>query len=290
MILPSVKEKFILGTVQLGLPYGINNQHGKPSEVEAFRILDFAYENNIRTLDTADGYGESIKVIGRYVSATQRKFNIINKFKVDSISISDKLFESLEILKTDSLHCYMYHQFSDYQSGGSRAELSELKNRKSLKKIGVSLYDIDQLRKVVDDTEVDVIQLPANLLDTSNEKEFLLKKAKASGKEIHVRSVYLQGLFFKDPVSLTGNLIALRPYLEKLKLVCHEHQLDVKSAALNFILKKEYIDFIVLGIDHVSQLADNLLAVNPAFDDSIFSEIEIHADDQYLLNPSNWKP
>ena len=38
-------NKLILGTVQLGLDYGINNQHGKPSRDGAFQILNIANLN-----------------------------------------------------------------------------------------------------------------------------------------------------------------------------------------------------------------------------------------------------
>ncbi|HEU5291369.1 MAG TPA: aldo/keto reductase [Cyclobacteriaceae bacterium] len=283
-------QKIALGTVQLGLPYGINNATGKPDKAEAFRILNFAYENKIQILDTADGYGEAIKVIGNYTAETKRSFRIVNKFKIDSIPLRDKLFQSLEILKASSLYCYMYHQFSDYEAALRLDELKEFKRNSTISKIGVSLYGVEQLRQVINDRDIDLIQLPSNLLDSSSEKETLLKQAKKSGKEIHARSIYLQGLFFKDPNSLTGNLIALKPYLEKIKSICHQHQLDIKSAALNYVLHKEYIDYVVLGIDQASQLAENLSSIEESFDESALREIAIDTNDQYLLNPSTWKP
>ena len=52
-------DKFILGTVHFGLDYGINNDVGKISEDDAFRILMISYQNGIRTLDTAGNYGNS---------------------------------------------------------------------------------------------------------------------------------------------------------------------------------------------------------------------------------------
>ena len=53
-----------LGTVQLGLNYGIHNDSGKPSLETSFRILNAAMEAGINTLDTAAGYGNSEEVIG----------------------------------------------------------------------------------------------------------------------------------------------------------------------------------------------------------------------------------
>ena len=54
-----------LGTVQLGVSYGINNQSGKPDRTQAFGILDTALTNGISALDTAAAYGDSEQVIGK---------------------------------------------------------------------------------------------------------------------------------------------------------------------------------------------------------------------------------
>lgn len=284
-----MKNKIILGTVQLGLPYGINNSLGKPSEEEAFRILDYAFKNDIRTLDSADGYGDALSVIGQYQTKLNRSFSIINKFKVDASTVFEKLQKTLALLANSSLYCYMYHHYPDYESGIVRQELNDLKRTGVIQKIGVSLYGVDQLASVVDDQDISIIQLPVNLLDLSSEKVALLQRAKLKGKEVHARSVYLQGLFFKDPDTLTGNLIPMRPYLDKVRSMAKSHNIDIKKAALNHILRKEYIDYVVLGIDHVSQLVENLTLIDSAFDTSMFERLEVSSKDIYLLNPANWR-
>ena len=284
-----MKEKIILGTVQLGLPYGINNTEGKPTEEEAFRILDFAFNNQITSLDTADGYGEALQVIGRYTAFSKRSFRIINKFKADETTLFDKLNKSLNLLQVSSLFCYMYHHFPDYKSRSVIQDLRELKKKGLTEKIGISLYSVDQLSQVVDDNDIDVIQIPVNILDLSKEKEELLIKARENGKEIHARSVYLQGLFLKNSASLVGNLTGMKPYLEMIKLTSLNHNIDLKKAALNFVLQKKCVDHVVLGIDHVSQLKENLAMIDPSFDGQIFDGIEVDSADAYLLNPANWK-
>ena len=49
-------DKIVLGTVQLGMDYGITNSYGKPEKLEALNILETAWENGIRRFDTAPGY------------------------------------------------------------------------------------------------------------------------------------------------------------------------------------------------------------------------------------------
>ena len=69
-------SKFTLGTVQLGLDYGMANAVGKPSEEQAFGILDAAFEAGVNSLDTAVAYGTSEEVIGHYLKAKGPRFYV----------------------------------------------------------------------------------------------------------------------------------------------------------------------------------------------------------------------
>ena len=59
-------KNIILGTVQFGINYGINNHSGKPTDSQVFEILETAWDNGVNTLDTADAYGEAIRIISSY--------------------------------------------------------------------------------------------------------------------------------------------------------------------------------------------------------------------------------
>ena len=281
--------KIILGTVQLGLPYGINNRTGKPSDVQAFKILDCAWDNNISTLDSADNYGEALAVIGRYSAIKQRTFKLINKFKLDETPLAVKLANSLNLTHSKCLYCYMYHQFSDYKTSSAKHELLKLKEKQLIKKIGVSIYSTKELEDVLDDDDIEIIQLPVNILDLSAEKQSLIQDAKRLGKEIHARSIFLQGLFFKDPAALPGNLKALAPYLHEIAAVSRERGISLKQAALNFVVSNPLIDFAVLGVETVSQLMDNLSIIEPTLKVHEFRDLSIKTEDAYLLNPANWR-
>ena len=73
-------NKIILGTVQMGLPYGVNNSLGKVSVNDSISILDKAHDSGVRILDTAKVYGDAHKVIGEFHNCfPEKKFNIITK-------------------------------------------------------------------------------------------------------------------------------------------------------------------------------------------------------------------
>ncbi|MFZ5969972.1 MAG: aldo/keto reductase, partial [Bacteroidota bacterium] len=212
-------EKLILGTAQLGMSYGINNHNGKPSRAEAFEILKLAQDNGILFLDTAPGYGESQRVIGAYHSEYPG-FEVITKFAVNQPFILTKEVEqSFQQLNIESIHCLMYHRFNDCFDQDIRNSLIELKHSGKIQKIGISVYGNDQFEEAISLTHVDVIQIPFNVLDNRNQRGQLMMKAKKNGKEIHVRSVFLQGLFFMSPNRMPESLKPLAGYLNQLNTI-----------------------------------------------------------------------
>ena len=64
---PNKVSSMTIGTVQLGLNYGIANNGGQPDEAKSFSMLRAAFENGITSLDTARAYGNSEDVIGRFL-------------------------------------------------------------------------------------------------------------------------------------------------------------------------------------------------------------------------------
>ena len=74
-------SKLVLGTVQFGLDYGINNRIGQPDLTEVFKILDLARGAGIQLLDTARAYGEAEERLGTYFdqSSEPRHFQLITK-------------------------------------------------------------------------------------------------------------------------------------------------------------------------------------------------------------------
>ena len=75
-----MKTLYTLGTVQLGMPYGISNRSGQPSREIARQMLDTAYDLGVRALDTASDYGTSEEILGN--ERAPDKFHITSKFSI----------------------------------------------------------------------------------------------------------------------------------------------------------------------------------------------------------------
>ncbi|NNE32360.1 MAG: aldo/keto reductase [Winogradskyella sp.] len=288
-------DKLILGTVQLGLDYGINNFSGKPSQEEAFSILNYAYDQGLRKLDTAEAYGNSIDVIGAYHNAyPNKRFDIISKLSplvdVAKIDLRSHVDKSLNILSIKQLYAYMFHSYNSLKSKPSLFnEFIELKNKGIVKNIGISVYTNDEIEDIIENfDEFDFIQIPFNLLDNSKRRKTLVEKAKQKDIDTHTRSTFLQGLFFKNDQELQSKLLPLKPYLSRLNSIANRWQIPIADLAIQYVLQKEYIKNVLIGVETRAQLESNLVICKKyrALDWTEVDEIDVKELD--LLNPANW--
>lgn len=288
-------SKLILGTVQFGLDYGINNTQGKPEEENVFDILDNAHAAGVQILDTAVAYGNAPKVIGNYHRAKTNRFDVISKFKLAHLATAKQplaiwLEQHLKELNVPSLWGLMFHAFDDYNGQTELIEeLVALKAKGLIQHIGVSLYRNEELSIVTNDPAVDFIQLPYNMLDNNKQRGALLEQANRLGKMIHTRSVFLQGLFFKSLDNIPSKLSPLLPYLKQIKKIEKEHQLSTAELALAYAHANPNIQGVLAGVDSLEQLQANLAALKTPLPLSVVGELDsIDVNNISLLNPSNW--
>lgn len=273
-------SKLILGTVQFGCQYGINSA-GRPSEAAVADILSAAAASGITTLDTSSAYGNAEEVLGSCEAAG--RFSIVSKYPQGSGPVKEAFCQSLERLGATSMHGYMLHHFSVYRSDTSVwEEFRALRDAGLTERIGFSLYSPDELEMLLENgVDFDLLQIPRNIFDRRFDP--WLPELKARGVEVHVRSTFLQGLFFKDRDCLPEKLLPLRRYLVQLDRYSSESGLSVAQLALNFNLQNPDIAGVLIGVDNVSQLLANVEAVC----DQII-DIDINVAEQELLSPVNW--
>lgn len=273
--------KIVLGTVQFGCQYGINSA-GRPNQEVVCSILDLANKEGIHTLDTSSAYGNAEEVLGACINE-EMQFKIVSKYPRGIVPVTEKFRESLRKLKTDALYGYLLHHFEVYRNNPDVwNDFVRLRENGLAQKIGFSLYQPEELELLIKNkVDFNLLQIPYNLFDRKFEP--YMKELHGKGVEIHVRSTFLQGLFFKDRNTLPEKLLPLRPYLEELDKVSCASGLSISQLALNFNLQNPYIDGVLIGVDNVEQLKENIAAVSDQHVD-----IDIKVKEKDLLNPVNW--
>ena len=286
-------NKIILGTVQMGIPYGINNKYGQILPNDSIEILNTAFIEGIRTLDTAEGYGSAHKIIGDYHASNSKAiFKIITKIPpIENLDkIENKVNLYLNTLKVTQLEGLLFHTFQSYIKHKKRiSKLVKLKEEGLIKELGVSIYSNEELNELLDDEDITLIQLPFNLLDNLSFRGELLQKAKIKGKTINTRSVFLQGLFFKDPFENNPIVIALNRELLKIQEISNKYKISISALAISYCLNQSIIDQVIIGVDSVKQLKNNIEYCKFQINDEIIEQInKIKISDINLINPSKW--
>jgi len=288
----SLSSKFILGTAQLGLNYGISNKEGQPTLDQAHEILEIAHLNGVKILDTAFAYGDSEKLIGKF---NKNCFEIISKlpdlskvqFNKCHRDISKFLHKTLENTKKKHLYAYLLHSVDSliFNGEGLWRQMQELKNQGFTNKIGYSLYSPKQLDIYFNQFRPDIVQIPMNILDREFQKTGWLKRLKDNEVEIHVRSVFLQGLLL---LQYEEQMLKFPAYKNTWDLLRNELRVFEGSAldyCLGFIKGINEVDNIVVGVNSAVEFKEVATSVIVLKDVSEF----FSSSDDNLIYPFNWK-
>ena len=285
----NLSNKLAIGTVQFGLDYGIANQNGKVNANEVLSILDFAHENNINTLDTAKAYGNSENSIGEYIKKTEKLWNIIIKVNDGDKTIVEQVQDSIDKL-TIKPTIVLAHSANLFLDPMFQSKLQETKDKELVHSIGVSLYSEEEINQVLEsELKPDVIQLPMNILDTRLYRSGVLSKLFDREIEIHVRSVFLQGLFYLPELELESHFSDAVPHLTKLKSVAASGGLTLAELSLLWLVSLEEVSKVIIGVDNADQLETHLKTLKKDVKPAIIEEaLSIHYENENILNPSLW--
>lgn len=286
-----IVNKIGIGTAQFGLDYGVANYSGQVSIAEAKSILNLATQNYITLLDTAIAYGNSENILGQ---AIVNDFQIITKLPEAAMDVMGNLkiwclleiTESLKRLGVKQLDGVLFHQplqlLEDYGDDLYRS-LQTLKRSGLVKKIGISVYEPSDLEKLNGKYNFDLVQLPFNILD--NRWYCWLDELEHKGVEVHVRSIFLQGLLLMPLEQRSSKFGRWRSLLESWDNWLKLNKITPVEACLRYALSFPQISKVIVGVDSKNQLVEILdasVGVLPKVTQ------EIQTCDVNILNPANW--
>jgi aryl-alcohol dehydrogenase-like predicted oxidoreductase len=182
--------------------YGIANKIGQPDFLSVQSIVAEVWESGVREFDTAQAYGESERVLGKVLRSlgTAREAKVISKLHPaidhqDSNALNLALQQTLARIGLPKLYGLMLHteDLLDIWETGLKDTLDKFIEQGLVERIGVSVYSPQKAARALRTNGISLVQLPSNLLDRRFEKAGVFHEAKSFGKEIYVRSVFLQG-------------------------------------------------------------------------------------------------
>lgn len=285
--------KLALGTVQFGLSYGVANQQGQVSLDEARAILEHAEAAGLDTLDTAIAYGNSEQRLGE-IGITRwqavSKLPAIPEACPDVAAwVSASVEASLQRLNIRQLHGLLLHrpaQLLGEQGKVLYAALSQLKHSGLVQKIGLSIYEPDELTALCANFSFDMVQVPFNILDRRLIDSGWLTRLAQQSIEVHVRSVFLQGLLLMPLADRPKKFGRWQSLWNRWQQWLAGAKLTPLQACLRYALAQPEIDRVVVGVDSLSQLKEILWAAK--------GEIpgvpsDLNCSDTDLINPARWQ-
>lgn len=292
--------KLGIGAAQFGLDYGVSNTEGITPIAEVAKILQQAESLGIELIDTAPAYGDSEAVLGSCIQ-DRRCFKIMTKTpffdkgvirEQDVAHLRKTFISSLRNLKQSSTYGLSIHHADDlFAADGQRLwkSMEALKDEGLVKKIGVSVYNAEQIDEAVKRYAVDLVQIPVNIFDQRLLKSGHLKKLKDRQIEIHARSILLQGLLLMEPSQLPPYLSRAVPYLQKYHDLIKPLNLTAMDAAVAFVDHLEEIDTYIVGLNNSQQLEDILSHQKKNRYNALdFDYSKFAITDESIINPFLW--
>lgn len=286
-------NRIALGTAQFGLSYGVSNTHGQSSLDEIEKILNVAHISGVDTLDTAVVYGNSESNLGAVGVADWKVVTKLPGLPDGATSIEKWVREmvvgSLRRLRLDRLHGLLVHRPEDLCGPGSEQlvrVLKELKSEGLIRKIGLSVYNPQELLHISESFVPDIVQMPFNIIDRRLIHGGLLQELKKKEVEVHVRSIFLQGLLLMDRGSRPSYFNRWEDVWKAWDSWIYDAKADPLSVCINFVFAQSEIDRVVIGIESVAQLRQVLEAVNRQ---SCIWPQDLNSEDLDLIHPTRWK-
>lgn len=284
--------KLALGSVQFGLNYGVANTSGQVSNAETARILKYAQKHGVDTLDTAAAYGTSEALLGEIgvegwdVVTKLPPKDLINENVEEWVVAS--IDQSRRNLRQDKLYGVLLHRPSQLLSSNGELlyrTLKKLKDDGLVLKIGVSVYDPAELDALFQNYDFDIVQSPLSIVDRRLISSGWIDKLARKDVELHVRSVFLQGLLVMNVQERPKKFDAWgrlwRDWDEWLGVV----GISATEACIRFALSQKQVDKVIVGVQSQNQLAE-ILAISSRGGLDAPAYLEVASPD--LLNPARW--
>jgi len=293
-------DRLILGTVQLGIPYGVANCTGQPGYEKAREIIKVAWDSGIRVFDTAQGYGESEQVLVRAF----RDLDILERVSVitkidpeidhkDYNAVREAVERSSEMFG-HALVALMLHSEEDlkYWSDGLGEVLRDCRDQGMFQYLGASVYEPSAARQALETEGIEIVQLPASILDRRHDCAGVMSLAKKLGKKIVIRSVFLQGALLLSPNNLPERIQHARNYLEPVTKLATNINKTTRDLALGYVRGRWPECLVVFGAEQPEQVVDNVLSWKENLSPEILLELDVLGQKDIpleVLRPDMWE-
>ncbi|WP_166000067.1 aldo/keto reductase [Bacillus sp. Cs-700] len=266
---------------------GGHNIYPNLNEETGKDLVRAAIDNGINLLDTAYIYGpeRSEELVGEVIKERGSRDDIVlatkgaHEFKGEEVVynnspsfLKQSVENSLKRLQTDYIDLFYIH-FPDEHTNKAEAvgALKELKDQGKIKSIGVSNFNLEQLKEANKDGYVDVLQSHYNLFHRDAEEDLLpytaeqgisfipyfpLASGLLAGK--YDENTTFDDIRSKDPLFQGEAFKANLKKVDQVRNIANAKGVEVTHLILAWYLTRDSIDVLIPGAKRQEQVVDNL--------------------------------
>jgi aryl-alcohol dehydrogenase-like predicted oxidoreductase len=210
----------------------------------------------------------------------------------DKFAVRGSVENSLSKLKIDRLEGLLLHHEDglNYWNKGLGSILKELVAENKVRSIGASFYTPQKAFEALDIDGIDLVQVPANILDRRFEEIGVFSKALGLGKDVFVRSIFIQGLLLALPDRIPLSMRYALPYLKRFAQTASDMKLSHRELAFGYACCAWPKAYIIFGAETAQQVRENTELAGRRINVKTCKKIgrELAGAEESLLNPAMW--
>jgi aryl-alcohol dehydrogenase-like predicted oxidoreductase len=264
---------------------------GRPPEAEVREMLIAAARADLGFLDAGGAAASCEQMIGMHVPRPAPMGILIRSVRGERGPdvVEAEVRASLARLKLTKARAVVVQSASDLFAPSGPAlwdRLKLLRDEGLFEQVGVCAYASDDPAGVARRFKPDLLQAPASLLDQRLLLDGSLMAVREMGIEVHLRSIFLNGLLFLPPDRVPAQLKGAAGRLSRARRMIAEGRSDPLQAALGFALSRPEADAVIVGASSAAELAAVIAAASSPPPDLDWDEMAI--DDPIALDPDRW--
>lgn len=282
-------SKLGIGSGQFALDQ--TSVRGRPRSAEVRDMLEIAARTRLTTLDIAGYSPQSDAALGDILPRPNPFDICISTVRADRGAdlVEAEARAALRRMGVEQAECIMVPSASELFGPHGAAlwdRLKALKDQGVTRKIGVAVFASDDPLGVARRFRPDVVQAPASLLDQRLIVDGTLASIAEMGIQVHLRSIFLNGLLLLPPDRAPNHLKAAAARISRARRLIAEGRSDPLQAALGFALSRPEAHTVLVGVASTAELNAVIAAgANPPPD---LDWDEMALDDPVALDPRAW--
>ena len=286
----SLLAKLGLGASQLPA-FAAAPLRGRPPELEVREMLGVAARAGLGYLDAGAASASAELALGEHLAQPQPLKVLVRSVRGDRGPdvVESELRLSVQRLRQTKIRAVVVQSASDLFAPGGDAlwtRLKALRDEGFCDQVGVSAYASDDPVGLVRRFKPDMLQAPASLLDQRLLLDGSLMAVREMGVEVHLRSIFLNGLLFLPPDRVPAQLKGAAGRLSRARRMIAEGKSDPLQAALGFALSRPEADAVIVGAATAAELSAIIAAASTPPPDLDWDEMAL--DDPVALDPRAW--